>query len=163
MIFRARIRFVFLLALLLLPVQSFAQLAAQGNVRWMNYDEALSKAKEAPRLILVDMYADWCIPCRYMDEVVYSNAAVANLLNARFYPVKLDTEKDAKKKIMCDGKKVTVDKCHRDIWRLKALPSLVLVAPKGMSILTLTQSMTVEEMQYLLQQFLEKEKEWISQ
>ena len=129
-------------------------------VHWMGYAEALEKAKSAPRLIFVDLYADWCVPCRIMDANVYSNPTVASLLNSRFYAVKLDA--DSQDSIVCDGQKKTVQRCYFDVWELNALPAFVLVAPKGMSILTVTDSMTPQELQYMLYQFLEKEKEWMS-
>ncbi len=133
--------------------------AADSTVRWFKYSDALKIAKIQKKLIFVDLYADWCVPCRVMDVNVYRDPRVVKLLNERFLPVKLDA--DSQEKILCDGKKKTVQRCYYDVWELKALPALVLVAPKGMSILTVTQSMSADEMEYLLNQFLSKEQEWI--
>jgi thiol:disulfide interchange protein len=133
--------------------------AKKSVVHWMGYNEAFEKAKKDPKLIFVDLYADWCIPCRVMDANVYSDPTVASLLNTRFYAVKLNA--DSQDSIMCDGQKKTVQRCYFDVWELTALPAFVLVAPKGLSILTVTDSMTPQELQLLLFQFLEKEKEWI--
>ena len=94
-----------------------------------------------------------------MDANVYSDPTVASLLNTRFYPVKLNA--DSQDTIMCDGQKKTVQRCYFDVWELSALPAFVLIAPKGLSILTVTDSMSPQELQMLLLQFLEKEKEWI--
>ena len=94
-----------------------------------------------------------------MDANVDSDPTVASVLNSRFYPVKLNA--DSQDSIMCDGIKNTVQRCYFDVWELTALPAFVLVAPKGLSILTVTDSMTPQELQLLLFQFLEKEKEWI--
>ncbi|WP_298771576.1 thioredoxin family protein [uncultured Fibrobacter sp.] len=140
--------------------KSKAKDSPKSLVQWMNYDEALEKAKLEPKLVFVDLYADWCVPCRIMDANVYNNPTVASLLNSRFYAVKLDA--DSQDTITCDGQKKTVQRCYYDVWELNALPAFVLVAPKGLSILTVTQSMTVEDLQYMLYQFLEKEKEWIA-
>ena len=134
--------------------------ARKSTVRWMKYDEALSKAQKFPKLVFVDLYADWCIPCRVMEANVYSDPTVASLLNSRFYAVKLNAE--SQDSIMCDGQKNTVQRCYFDVWELNALPAFVLIAPKGMSILTVTDSMSPQELQYMLYQFLEKEKEWMS-
>lgn len=155
-----------LLVVQLFAVENIGEMAKkrktmpQHMVHWMKYEDALAKAKEGPKLIFVDMYADWCVPCRVMDQSVYTDPTVASLLNNRFYPVKLDAE--SQDSIVCDGKKNTVQRCYFDVWELEALPAFVLLAPKGMSILTVTQSMTPQEMQYLLYEFLEKEKEWIA-
>ena len=132
----------------------------KSTVHWMSYETALEKAKNGPKLIFVDLYADWCVPCRIMDANVYSDPTVASLLNTRFYAVKLDA--DSQDSIMCDGQKKTVQRCYFDVWELNALPAFVLIAPKGMSILTVTDSMSPQELQYMLYQFLEKEKEWMS-
>ena len=142
------------------PVAPAKKEAKKPLVRWMKYDEALSKAQKFPKLVFVDLYADWCVPCRIMDANVYSDPTVASLLNSRFYAVKLDA--DSQDTIMCDGQKNTVQRCYFDVWELNALPAFVLVAPKGMSILTVTDSMSPQELQYMLYQFLEKEKEWMS-
>lgn len=141
------------------PNSGKAPVIPQSLVQWMDYNTALEKAKTEPKLIFVDMYADWCIPCRVMDKNVYMNPTVASILNKKFYPVKLDVDSEAP--IICDGKKASAKKCFSEVWELNVLPSFVLVAPKGLSILTVTDSMSPQEMQMLLDKFLEKEKEWI--
>ena len=128
-------------------------------VQWVSYDEALKKAQNEPKLIFVDLHANWCVPCHVMDRNVYMNPTVANTLNKKFYPVKLDV--DSQDTITCDGTRTTVKKCFSEVWELYALPAFVLVAPKGLSILTVTDSMSPQEMMSLLDKFLDKEKEWI--
>ena len=157
-----------ILALLLVMLAASVSLAAPAAkkdqskplVHWMDYGKALEKAQSEPKLIFVDLYADWCVPCRIMDANVYSDPTVASLLNTRFHAVKLNA--DSQDSIVCDGQKNTVQRCYFDVWELHALPAFVLVAPKGMSILTVTDSMSPQELQYMLYQFLEKEKEWMS-
>lgn len=148
-----------LCALLLVTVCASAAKPKPAMVHWMDYTEALKTAKKTPKLIFVDLYADWCIPCRVMDANVYSDPSVASLLNTRFLPVKLDA--DSQDSIVCDGQKNTVQRCYFDVWELSALPAFVLIAPKGLTILTVTDSMSPQELQIMLYQFLEKEKEWI--
>ena len=152
----ARVLAVFLL---LMAGISSAAMKGQAPVHWMDYSAALEKAKKNPKLIFVDLYADWCIPCRAMDATVYSDPSVAALLNNRFYAVKLDAE--SQDSIVCDGQKKTVKRCYFDVWELSVLPAFVLVAPKGLTILTVSDSMSPQEMKSLLLQFLIKEEEWI--
>ena len=150
---------VLAVALLLMVGVSNAAMKGQALVHWMDYSAALEKAKKNPKLIFVDLYADWCIPCRAMDATVYSGPSVAALLNNRFYAVKLDAE--SQDSIVCDGQKKTVKRCYFDVWELSVLPAFVLVAPKGLTILTVSDSMSPQEMKSLLLQFLVKEEEWI--
>ena len=133
----------------------------KSKVHWMDYTTALAKAKQNPKLIFVDLYADWCVPCRIMEANVYSDPTVASVLNSRFYAVKLNAE--SQDTISCDGERKTVQRCYFDTWELSALPAFVLVAPKGLTILTVTDSRSPEEMQSLLFKFLVKEEEWIKQ
>ena len=163
-----RIHFVLLVVVFALSASMSWAAAEKGSgkephkslVQWMDYTKALEKAKTEPRLVFVDLYADWCIPCRIMEANVYNDPTIASLLNKSFYPVKLDA--DSQDSIVCDGLKKTVQRCYFDVWELNALPAFVLVAPKGMSILTVTDSMSPQELWYMLNQFLEKEKEWMS-
>lgn len=146
-------------AVALLSVSAFSAVPMKKqDVHWMSYSKALEKAKKEPKLIFVDLYADWCLPCRVMDANVYTDPTVASLLNTKFYAVKLDVE--SKEKITCDGEHKIVQECMTQVWELSTLPSFVLLAPKGLSILTVTDSMSPQEMQALLYQFLAKEEEW---
>ena len=143
------------------PTSSKAMPTENANgIKWLSYTEGLAQAKSRQKLIFVDLYADWCVPCRIMDANVYTDSGIAELLNERFIPVKLDA--DSQEKISCDGQLKTAQKCFHEVWELKALPSFVLVAPKGLSILTVTQSLTVTDLKELLTKFLSKEKEWLA-
>ena len=152
---------VWIFAVLCLALSAFAAPPPKPKmVRWLDYTEALEKAKTFKKLIFVDLYADWCVPCRIMEANTYSDPTVASLLNTRFISTKLDV--DSQDTITCDGKRKTVQRCYFDVWNLSVLPAFVLIAPKGLSIMTIKDSFTAEEMKYLLYQILEKEKEWIS-
>ena len=131
------------------------------SVRWENYSEALASAKSDHKLIFVDIVADWCVPCREMDKTTYRDKSVITLLNSRFHAVRLNQE--VQDSIICDDKKLPANRCFFDVWNLQAVPSYVLIAPKGLSILTYSGKLSSDELRMLLMQFLEKEKEWISQ
>lgn len=135
--------------------------SAKPEVRWENYSEALAAAKSDKKMIFVDIVADWCLPCREMDKTTYRDETVVKILNERFHPVRLNQE--SQDSIVCDGKRLPADRCFFDVWNLQAVPSYVLIAPKGLSILTYSQGLDAEQMNLLLLQFLDKEKEWIEQ
>jgi thiol:disulfide interchange protein len=131
-----------------------------SSIQWESYSDAINAAKSDHKLVFVDLYANWCISCRIMDANVFSDSSVAKLLNLRFHPVKLDVE--SKDSIVCDYEKKTPQRCFFDVWKLTGIPSLVLIAPNGLTILTLTQMLEPSDLRFLLFQFLKKEKEWIS-
>jgi thioredoxin-related protein len=72
-------------------------LSAQNaeKVKWYTIDEALKKNATAPRKILIDVYADWCGPCKKMDAETFAHPVIAKYINQNFYPVKFDAESSA--------------------------------------------------------------------
>ena len=53
---------------------------------------ALAKEKGLP--IVIDFHADWCKWCKEMDKTTFKDAKVVELMNGKFIPVSVDTEKD---------------------------------------------------------------------
>jgi len=56
--------------------------------------DVLDKAKKDNKLVFVDMYADWCAPCKVMDEELYMNDDFSAIINQDFISYKVDVEKD---------------------------------------------------------------------
>lgn len=54
---------------------------------------ALQKAREGDLLLLVDFYAEWCAPCRVLEEHVLTDPRVRPALE-RFLLVKVDTDEN---------------------------------------------------------------------
>ena len=53
----------------------------------------LEQAKRENKLLFVDFYATWCIPCKMMDEEVFTDPELANFMNDKFINVKVNGEK----------------------------------------------------------------------
>lgn len=69
-----------------------AQNETDGLVKWMTFKEAQEKNKTVPKPFIIDIYTDWCGWCKHMMKTTYSNPAMANYINANFYPVKFNAE-----------------------------------------------------------------------
>ena len=67
--------------------------AQTANVKWLTIQEAEQLMKTAPRPIFFDTYTDWCGWCKRMDQVTFTNAVIADILNTKFYPVKFNAER----------------------------------------------------------------------
>jgi len=89
------------LFLMSMMLGAYAQ-EASSPVKWMSFEEALERSKTEKRKIFIDVYTDWCGWCKVMDKSTFSEAAVAKILNEKFYPVKFDAEQ--KKDIEFSGR-----------------------------------------------------------
>lgn len=59
------------------------------------YSEALEKATVEEKLVFVDVYTDWCGPCKLMDLNVFTDPQVGGYFNERFVAIKRDQEAEA--------------------------------------------------------------------
>ncbi|RMA66486.1 thioredoxin family protein [Ulvibacter antarcticus] len=62
------------------------------KINWMSMDEALAAQTKVPKLIMVDMYTNWCGPCKMMDRDTFNNQDVADYVNEHYYAVKFNAE-----------------------------------------------------------------------
>ena len=61
------------------------------GVVWQPYsDELLPEAKKLKKTVIIDFYANWCAPCRELDEVTFHNTEVVKQSNHDFTMVKVD-------------------------------------------------------------------------
>jgi thiol-disulfide isomerase/thioredoxin len=84
---------VFLLACCMLPAK--AQVKADKGVQFFkgSWTELLQAAKQQQKLIFVDIYTEWCGPCKEMSRTVFPTEMVGNKYNPLFLNYKLDAEK----------------------------------------------------------------------
>jgi thioredoxin-related protein len=66
-----------------------------AGISWMSVEEAAGKLQQEQRPVLIDLYTTWCGWCRQMDKRTYSNKKVAEYLQDKFYPVRVDAETHA--------------------------------------------------------------------
>ena len=65
------------------------------EIEWQkNYDSALAQAKKDKKLVMVDIYTDWCGWCKKLDRDTYADKGVQAKLAKDFIAVKVNPEKD---------------------------------------------------------------------
>jgi thiol:disulfide interchange protein DsbD len=71
----------------------FASVKTSEGVHWTAYDEGLlADAVKEDKPVILDFYADWCIPCKELDARVFSAADVVNL-SRKFVMLRADLTK----------------------------------------------------------------------
>jgi len=64
-------------------------------VEWrVDFEAALTEARQTDRLVLVDVSADWCPPCIAMKHDVWSDPEVGRRVAASYVPLLVDADRD---------------------------------------------------------------------
>lgn len=92
---------------------------AQGiEFRQGSFQEILNNAQQQNKLIFVDVYTDWCAPCKGLSEKVFPQPEVGEVFNANFINYKINAEK---------GEGIAFAKKYK----VSAYPTLLWIDGKG--------------------------------
>jgi thiol:disulfide interchange protein DsbD len=82
----------------LLPKGGAAAAAKDEHAGWLEQDleGAFARAKAEHKLVLVDIYADWCAQCKELDEKTWPDPGVKQWIAQNAVPIRIDT--DARRK-----------------------------------------------------------------
>ena len=97
--------------------------ATQGpGVNWRPYSvELLQEAKKLNKPVIIDFYADWCSPCRELEEITFHDAEIVKQAKQDFIMIKVDlTRKDN-----------PVNELLLKEYEVKGVPTVVFLNGKG--------------------------------
>lgn len=75
--------------LVFFPLFGFAQ---HNEINWITWDDVEAKMAKEPRKVLVDVYTDWCGPCRMMNNTTFKDPGVVKYINENYYAIKFNAE-----------------------------------------------------------------------
>ena len=108
-------------------------------------DEAKAFALLEKKDIFVDVTADWCEPCKWLEQYTFSNASVAEKLNSEFVTVRLDDQRD--KELLRS-------------FNINIYPTLLIMDPAGKEVFRETGFQNANELQAFLE--IDERKRMIS-
>ena len=92
-------------------------MGAKNEIKWrLDLNTAREEANQKNKIILVDLWAEWCAACHEMDADFWSQATVIQAVTEKTIPVKLDfTQSNSETESLSKS------------WGISGLPALVLL------------------------------------
>lgn len=85
--------------------------------RAISFEAATQAAVQENKLIFIDFFTTWCEPCKRLDTLTWTDAAVGKLVGEKAVPLKLDAEKEGK--------------ALAQRYKIEAYPTLLLLKADG--------------------------------
>ena len=62
------------------------------EINWISFEKAMEAQKTLPKNIIMDVYTNWCGPCKLMEKNTFQNKIIAEFINKHYYAVKFNGE-----------------------------------------------------------------------
>jgi thiol:disulfide interchange protein DsbD len=95
-----------------------------GGIAWQKFSEvALEQARAGARPVVIDFYADWCIPCKELDKFSFSDPRVIEA-SRNMVMLKADLTKGNSPEV----KALTAE------YMIRGVPTIVFIGPDGQEV-----------------------------
>ncbi|MCD6440409.1 MAG: thioredoxin family protein [Candidatus Marinimicrobia bacterium] len=98
--------------------------APAEKMAWQPYQfDVYESAVNSGKPVIIDFYADWCIPCKEMDKITFTDPAVVRL-SEQFHLLKVDLTSAASPEVIR----------LKDRFNIKGVPSILFIDKNGREI-----------------------------
>ena len=101
---------------LVLVLVSLSFPAAGDAFRELDYEHAQAAAVQEKKIVLIDFFTTWCVPCKKLDSVTWKDDAVLEWIGKQAVALKIDAEKN-------------VELAKR--FKIDSYPTVLLLKPDG--------------------------------
>ena len=138
------------------------------EIKWVTLNEAFELQKTNPKKIIMDVYTNWCGPCKLLDKNTFHNKDVVEYINKNYYAVKFNGEGDEEITFKGDSfgnPKYDAKKASRrnsshefaNFMRINAYPTLVFFDEKGDFITPVKGYQSPKQIELYLKMFVNNE------
>ena len=110
-----------------------------------DYEKSQDWKYKGDKPAIIDLYADWCGPCKMMSSKVFPDKQAGDFFNPRFISLKIDMEKD-------EGKELAQK------WNIRVFPTYLILDPQGEIVYTSQGYIPAEELIRRMNEGLEQWK-----
>jgi thiol:disulfide interchange protein DsbD len=133
--------FKIIFSLLLIVIAFYALIPSNKNsISWQHYKpEIVNVSLSGSKGMIIDFYADWCIPCKELDASTFSDERVIALAN-HFVTIKADMTKSLSPEA----------EALRNKYNIVGVPTVLIIDDKGKEVQRLTGFVNADEFIKLL-------------
>ncbi len=95
---------------------------------WISLEDALDKAENTDKKILIDVYTDWCGYCKQMERETYTQDGVQSAIDEYFYAVKINAE--SSDKVLYNGRQISMQEFAMNLG-VTGFPTTVFLTDDG--------------------------------
>lgn len=107
----------FPIALILFFVVAQSVLSRPAVFSDLTLDQAKAKAQTEKKILLLDFMAEWCPPCKMMDETTWQDPEVVSFLNQNAVALQIDVDRDRK---------------TAESFDIQAMPTMIIFQPSDL-------------------------------
>jgi len=127
-----------ILLIIILITSGLSNITAQTNqeVQFeqnLSWKQVLEKAQLVHKYIFVDCFATWCGPCKLMDNNIYKDSKIGQLMNEKFISVKLQMDKTASDDQETKSWFPTAED-FANTYQIRAYPTFLFFTPEGILV-----------------------------
>lgn len=105
-----------------------SQNVSDRSIEWLELEKAQELARENSGHVFIFTEAEWCSFCKKMKREIFPVEEVQDLLEANYYPVKIDIESD--ERLVFNGEQMTQRQFSRSM-RISATPTMIFLNGSG--------------------------------
>lgn len=133
-------KIVFSIIIIAISVYSLIPSEKQ-EIKWTKYSDSALTNLEGKRGVIIDFYADWCIPCKELDAITFADPKVIEL-SKEFGTFKADMTKSLSPEVSA----------LREKYKIVGVPTVLILDNKGNEKDRITGFLSAEEFYKILKQ-----------